>query len=41
LVATKATVDQEAKTIALENDDPAPVLLKGAQREATAGGSTN
>lgn len=40
-IATKVTVDQEAKTIALENYGAAPVLLKGVKREATAGGSTN
>lgn len=40
-VATKVTVDQEGKTIALENYGAAPVLLKGVKREPTAGGSTN
>ena len=40
-LATKVTVDQEAKTIALQNYSAAPVLLKGVKREALVVASTN
>lgn len=40
-LAAKVTVDQEAKTIALDSYGAAPVLLKGVKRETFAPRSTN
>ena len=37
-LTSKLTVDQDAKTIALENFQAAPVLLRGVKREAASGG---
>jgi hypothetical protein len=40
-LATKVTVEQEGKTIALENYSTAPVLLKDVKRERLAAASTS